>query len=65
MLTMNAQKHELFSRFHRPGQEKRMVVLLPAGAFDEWLHAKPEQYRDFFQPYPADRLVVRVPQKEG
>lgn len=63
MLTMNAQKHELFSQFHRPGQEKRMVVLLPAGTFDEWLHAKPEEYRDFFQPYPADRLVARASQK--
>jgi putative SOS response-associated peptidase YedK len=31
------------ARMHRPGDEKRMPVLLAAGEFEDWLHATDEQ----------------------
>jgi len=58
MLTINADAHPLFKEFHRPNDEKRMVVILPDGAYDDWLTAPAADTRDFLQPYPADALVA-------
>jgi putative SOS response-associated peptidase YedK len=56
MLTINADGHELMCQFHKPVDEKRMVVVLPQDSYDHWLRAKPEQSLEFMQPYPSDRL---------
>lgn len=64
MLTINADQHPLFKNYHRPGDEKRMVVILPDGAYDDWLTATAEQTRDFLQPYPAEKLVAEAPTKK-
>ena len=56
MLTINADGHELMCRFHKPVNEKRMVVILPTDSYDAWLKAKPEQSMDFMGQYPSDRL---------
>lgn len=40
MLTVNAEGHTLFGRFHKPGDEKRAVVILPDGAWGAWLRAR-------------------------
>lgn len=37
MLTVNADHHPLMRQFHRPEDEKRMVVVLEEDAFDAWL----------------------------
>jgi putative SOS response-associated peptidase YedK len=58
MLTINADAHPLMRNFHRPEDEKRMVVILSPDYFDEWLSAKPEQSARFLMPYPADQLTV-------
>jgi len=58
MLTINADHHPLFREYHRPNDEKRMVVILPDGAYDDWLTAPAADTRDFLQPYPADALVA-------
>ena len=42
----------------KAGKEKRMVVILPEGAYADWLTAPVADTRDFLQPYPADRLVA-------
>jgi putative SOS response-associated peptidase YedK len=60
MLTMNADSHALMRQFHKPEDEKRMIVILPAERYDDWLRAKPEQSLGFLQPYPADKLCVAV-----
>jgi putative SOS response-associated peptidase YedK len=60
MLTMNADSHALMRQFHKPEDEKRMIVILPAERYDDWLRAKPEQSLWFLQPYPADKLCVAV-----
>ena len=58
MLTINADNHPLMRNFHRPEEEKRMVVILAPDYFDAWLSAKPEQSARFLIPYPADQLKV-------
>lgn len=35
ILTMNADTQELFKLFHRPGNEKRIVVILREDQYDE------------------------------
>lgn len=37
MLTVNAERHPVMQRFHRPEYEKRMVLILHADAYDHWL----------------------------
>jgi len=56
MLTINADQHPLMQCYHKPTDEKRMVVILPEAQYDEWLRAAPEQSMEFLRPYPADRL---------
>ncbi|MPS81767.1 MAG: SOS response-associated peptidase [Achromobacter sp.] len=58
MLTINADAHPLFKHYHQSGKEKRMVVILPEGAYGDWLTAPAEATRDFLLPYPADQLVA-------
>jgi len=48
----------LMRQFHKPADEKRMIVILPAERYDDWLRAKPEQSLGFLLPYPADKLCV-------
>lgn len=38
MLTLNADMHPLMSRFHKPGKEKRSIVLLPREDLVAWLN---------------------------
>lgn len=42
MLTINADGHPLMSRFHKPEDEKRSVVILPDAAWGDWLRARSE-----------------------
>ena len=60
MLTINADQHPLMNRFHKPGEEKRMVVILDEAEYDAWLDCPPERMRAFLQPYPADRLDAKA-----
>lgn len=58
MLTINADEDPLFRDYHQAGKEKRMVVILPEGAYGDWLIASAEQSRDFLVPFPSDKLVA-------
>lgn len=60
MLTINADQHPLFRCFHRPTEEKRMVVILAEGAYAAWLTAKAAETRDFLQGYDADLLEANA-----
>ncbi|MET0208374.1 MAG: SOS response-associated peptidase family protein [Burkholderiaceae bacterium] len=51
MLTVNADGHPIFARMHRPGEEKRMVVILESDEHDAWLAGTPDEARRFFRPY--------------
>ncbi|CDN87507.1 MULTISPECIES: hypothetical protein [Hydrogenophaga] len=37
MLIVNVDNHELFKLFHKPSDEKCMVVILREDQYDEWL----------------------------
>lgn len=60
MLTVNADDHALMQNFHKPGSEKRMVVILPNGLIQDWLRAPAERSMDFMRQYPADRLKPKL-----
>lgn len=60
MLTINADGHALMQRFHKPDDEKRMLVILQPEQFDDWLQCPVEDAPDFFVRYPADQLVAHA-----
>ena len=58
MLTTNADTHPLMNQFHKPTDEKRMVVVLPESVYDEWLVATAERSEQFLAPFAAEGLRV-------
>ena len=58
MLTINADKHELMRNFHKPTDEKRMVVILPADTYEPWLDAKPAESGDFMLQYSGELVAT-------
>lgn len=58
MLTVNADDHPFMRNFHKPGDEKRMVVILHEDEYDEWLEAPPQESIYFLRQFPADSMAV-------
>ncbi len=58
MLTINAEHHALMQQFHKPADEKRMVVVLPPESYQSWLEGPPEHTMAFMQPSAAELLVA-------
>lgn len=56
MLTVNAADHALIKNFHKPESEKRMIVILPEAAYDNWLHADPTESAGYLNHYPTELL---------
>ena len=65
MLTINADGHPLMQRFHKPDDEKRMLVILDPGQIDDWLHCPVEEADHFFVRYPAERLMAKAAPRAG
>lgn len=64
-ITINADDHPLMNRFHKPGEEKRSLVILASEDFDEWLSCHdPEFARAFLQPFPAERMFAESAPKQ-
>ena len=63
MLTINADDHPFMQQFHKPDDEKRMVVVLDSADYDAWLQAPAANSRDFLKQFPADNLVAQQPQQ--
>jgi putative SOS response-associated peptidase YedK len=61
MLTVNADTHPLMNRFHRPGEEKRMVVILHPTAYDDWLACPIGEAQRFFTQWAGELLAVPDP----
>jgi putative SOS response-associated peptidase YedK len=61
MLTINAEAHPLMRLFHKPADEKRMVVVLQPDAYQDWLEAPPLHSMAFMRPIPAEALQVTLP----
>lgn len=58
MLTVNADDHALMRNFHRPEDEKRMVVILDEADFDSWLDGANHSPVNLLTQFDADRLVA-------
>jgi putative SOS response-associated peptidase YedK len=57
MLTVNADSHALMNRFHKPGDEKRSVVILPPSEYENWLACRSmDEARSFLRLLPAEQL---------
>lgn len=51
MLTVNADGHPVMQRFHRPDDEKRMVVILDPADYSEWLSCPVDKAPAFFKQW--------------
>jgi len=58
MLTVNADDHPFMRNYHKPQDEKRMVVILQDDEYDVWLSAPPEESRFYLRQFPADAMAV-------
>jgi len=57
MLTVNADHHPLMRQFHKPGDEKRSVVIVPPGEYSSWLAARStDEARSFLNLFPAEAM---------
>ena len=65
MLTINAEDHPLMRQFHKPVDEKRMVVVLSPERYQDWLDAPAERSMAFMQMCPADSLQATEPTSPG
>ena len=57
MLTINADGHSVMSQFHKAGDEKRSLVVIPEELRDEWLEAKPDRAKEFLQPIVVEEFT--------
>lgn len=60
MLTVNADDHPLMRNFHRPQDEKRMVVILDEADYDRWLDADASNPDTLLRPYDSSRLNAHI-----
>ena len=57
-LTVNADDHPVLNRFHRPGEEKRSLVIVPPEEYDAWLACRdPELARTFMRLLSPDHYA--------
>lgn len=57
MLTVNADDHPLMRHYHKPQDEKRMIVILQEEEYDAWLSTPAEESRHYLKQFPADLLA--------
>ena len=58
MLTINADAHPLMKRFHKPGDEKRSLVIVPDERAADWLRAVHDDVRALLAPFDADAYTA-------
>lgn len=44
------------NQFHKPTDEKSMIVILPPVRYGDWLSASPSEREDFLQAWPAELM---------
>ncbi|WP_404842342.1 SOS response-associated peptidase family protein [Burkholderia cepacia] len=58
MITVNGEGHPIFSRMHKPEDEKRAVVILHRGDWEEWLTTSHvEVARSMIQLFPDSDMT--------
>ena len=65
MLTINADEHPLMQRFHKPGDEKRMIVVLRPNEYMSWLKASIDEVPSFLRQFPAEELYAHPAPRPG
>ena len=58
MLTVNADRHPLLKRFHKPEDEKRMVVILHPSDYADWLSCPVAEAKRFFRCWEGPLRAV-------
>jgi len=58
MLTIHAATHALMNQFHKPADEKRMVVILRDEQYEEWLNIQTSECNSYLNQYPAELLIA-------
>ena len=58
MLTINADQHQLMKQFHKPTDEKRMVVILAKDRYRDWLTAPQDRVHEFLVAGATDPDLV-------
>lgn len=59
MITVSGEGHSIFSRMHKPDDEKRAVVILRPDDWEEWLTtSNVEAARAMLQLYPAEDMAT-------
>ena len=61
MLTVNADDHVLMRRFHKPGEEKRMVVILDPKDYDSWLACTVADAPKYFKQWQGELIAESDP----
>lgn len=61
MLTVNADGHPVFDLMHKPGDEKRMVVILAPADFDAWLTCSVAEAPKFFRRWMGPLTIQASP----
>ncbi|WP_321943306.1 SOS response-associated peptidase [Paraburkholderia tropica] len=57
MLTVNANEHPLMRRFHKPGDEKRSVVIVRPTDYAGWLGSRStDEARSFLNMFPTELM---------
>jgi len=57
-LTINADHHPFMKQFHKPGDEKRSLVILGPDEYQAWLSCRdPEIARSFLTLYPSELMM--------
>lgn len=54
MLTVNADDHPLFRRLHKPGEEKRMPIILSPDDYGPWLTCSVDEAPQFFRMWMGE-----------
>lgn len=60
MLTVNADEHPVMNHFHRPGDEKRMPVIVPASDYRTWLESTVESAPQYFKCFPPELMTAKA-----
>jgi putative SOS response-associated peptidase YedK len=56
LLTVNADGHALMARMHKPGEEKRMPVLVAERDYAGWLNATPQTAAHWMRAWPVEQM---------
>ena len=65
MLTVNADGHTVYARFHKPEDEKRMIVILGEEDYDRWLTCSVEEAKSFFKQWMEPLETFAAPVLRG